>query len=133
MSSPENVWETAIAGVTVVREKLLLRLPEVEEIGHIRQLMEEKKGSFCAKLKGWLIDYRNLFDTSCPFDSSGRWVNVEAEFAVFKPQPGLQLSTTFVELKDGQALCGVEVRQFDQNYPLFGQLHNYLQGFCTLG
>ena len=35
-------------------------------------------------------------------------MNVEGEFAVFKPEPGLQISTTFMGLKDRHALCGVE-------------------------
>ena len=105
MSTLENVWENRSAGVKVVRESLLLWLSEGEDVG---QLLEEKKGSYCEKLKCWLLDYRNLSYSSCPFDSSGRWMNVEGEFAVFKPEPGLQISTTFMELKDGRALCGVE-------------------------
>ena len=105
MSTPVNVWENIIPGVKVVRESLFLRLSEGESVD---QLLEEKKGSYCKKLKSWLLDCRNLSCSFCPFDSSGRWMNVEGEFAVFKPEPGLQISTTFMELKDGQALCGVE-------------------------
>jgi len=83
---------------------LLLRLSEGEDA---RQLLEEKKGHYCKKLKGWLVDYRNLKISH--FGSSGRWLSVEGEYAVFKPVRGLQISTTFMNLEDGQALCGVLV------------------------
>ena len=114
MSDSEDVWEDKTAGVKLVRESLLLRLSEGEDA---RQLLEEKKGHYCKKLKGWLVDYRIL--KMSPLDPSGSWLNVnaEGEYAVFKPVRGLQISTTFMNLEDGQALCGVLVdviQTFDQ-------------------
>ena len=107
MSACENVWEGRTAGAKLVRSSLLLRLAEGEDVG---QLLEEKKGMYSKKLKGWLLDFRDLKISPC--NPSGRWlnVNVEGEFAVFKPVRGLQISTTFINLEDGQALCGVMVR-----------------------
>ena len=78
-----------------------------EWLKELTELLEEKKGHYCRKLKGWLVDFRNL--KMIPFDSSGRWLNVEGEYAVFKPVRGLQISTTFMNLEGGQALCGVLV------------------------
>ena len=106
MAASEDVWEGRTAGVKLMRESLLLRLSEVENVG---QLLEEKKGMYSKKLKGWLLDYRNLKISVC--NPSGSWlnVNVEGEFAVFKPVRGLQISTTFMNLEDGQARCGVMV------------------------
>ena len=112
MSDSEDVWKDKTAGVKLVRESLLLRLSEGEDA---RQLLEEKKGHYCKKLKGWLVDYRNLKISH--FGSSGRWLSVEGEYAVFEPVRGLQISTTFMNLEDGQALCGVLVdviQTFDQ-------------------
>ena len=85
MSASEDVWEDKTAGVKLVRESLLLRLSEGEDA---RQLLEEKKGHYCKKLKGWLVDYRNL--KMSPFDPSGSWLNVnaEGEYTVFKPVRG---------------------------------------------
>ena len=102
MSASENVWEGRTAGVKLVRASLLLRLSQGENA--IQQL-EEKRGTYFKKLKGWLLDFRNL--KMIPCNPSGSWLNVEAEFAVFKPVPGLQLSTTFLNLDgdDGKALC----------------------------
>ena len=105
MSDSEDVWEDKTAGVKLLRTSLLLRLSEGEDA---RQLLEEMKGHYCRKLKGWLVDYRSL-KMSPSFDSSGRWLNVEGEYAVFKPVRGLQISTTFMNLEGGQALCGVLV------------------------
>ena len=105
MSDPENVWEGRTAGVKVVRTSLLLRLSEGEDV---EQLLEEMKGSYSKKLKGWLLDYRSLIVST--FGSSDYWVEVQGDFAVYKPLPGLQISTTFMRVEDGQALCGVLVR-----------------------
>ena len=105
MSASENVWEGRTPGVKLLTTSLLLRLSKGEEVG---QLLEEMKGSYSKKLKGWLIDYRSLKMST--FGSSGRWMNMEGEFAVFKPVRGLKMSTTFMNLEDGQALCGVMVR-----------------------
>jgi len=104
MAASENVWEGRTAGVKLMRASLLLRLSEGEDVG---QLLEENKGTYSKKLKGWLVEYRNLKISPC--DPSGSWLNmnVEGEFAVFKPVRGLQISTTFMNLEDGQALCGV--------------------------
>ena len=107
MSASENVWEGRTAGVKLVRASLLLRLSEGQGVV---QLLEEKKGMYCKKLKGWLLDSRDLKISPC--NPSGSWLNmnVEGEFAIFKPVPGLQISTTFINSEGGQALCGVVVR-----------------------
>ena len=106
MADSENVWEGQTAGVEIVRASLLLRLADGQD--EAGQLLEEMKGTYLKKVKGWLIDYRNL--QTSPSNQSGSWVDVEGEFAVFKPVRGLQISTTFMNLEGGQALCGVVVR-----------------------
>ena len=126
----EKLWEDIvggnIAGVNIVRESLQLSISEGEDVG---QLLEEKKGHFSKELKGWLLDFRRV--KVSPSDSSGRGLNVKAvgHFAVFKPSPGLKISTNFRRCEDGQALCGAKVRVFLM--PLYcnigcpGQLHTY--------
>ena len=64
MSASEDIWEGKTVGVKLVRESLLLRLSEGEDAKH---LLEEKKGHYCKKLKGWLVGCRNL--KMNPFDS----------------------------------------------------------------
>ena len=109
MSSFKKVWEDIvkgeIPGVKIVRQSLHLKLTEGEDIG---QLLEKKKGYYLDKLKGWLLDYKSV--NISPLDSSGRWLNVEGDYAVFVPVPGLKISTTFRRLEDGQPLCGAKVR-----------------------
>ena len=112
MSDSEDVWEDKTAGVKLLRTSLLLRLSEGEDA---RQLLEEMKGHYCRKLKGWLVDFRNL--KMSPFDSSGRWLNAEGEYAVFTPTPGLQMTTTFSSVEDGQALCAAKVNVHKQDMP----------------
>ena len=106
MTASENVWEGQTAGVEIVRASLLLRLADGQD--EAGQLLEEMKGTYLKKVKGWLIDYRNL--QTSPSNQSGSWVDVEGEFAVFKPVRGLQISTTFMSLEGGQAVCGILVR-----------------------
>ena len=106
MASSENVWEGRTAGVELLRASLLLRLSVGQD--EPRKLLEEMKGSYSNKLRGWLVDFMDL--KSSPCNSSGTWVNVEGSFAVFKPVRGLQISTTFMNLEGGQAVCGILVR-----------------------
>ena len=105
MSASEDIWKGGTPGVKLVRTSLLLRLSKGEEVG---RLLEEMKGNYSRKLRGWPIHYRSIKVST--FGSSGRWMNVEGEFAVFKPVGGLKISTTFMNLEDGQALCRVMVR-----------------------
>ena len=105
MSASENVWEGRTAGVKLVRASLLLRLSDGQDEG---ELLEEMKGEYSKKLDGWLVDFRDL--KSSPYNPSGKWVNVDGIFAVFKPVRGLQISTTFMKLEGGQAVCGILVR-----------------------
>ena len=114
------MWENPMDGVNVVRRSLLLRLSEGEHVG---QLLKANKGSYCKELEGWLLDYRSLLFSH--FDTSGKWVKVEGDFAVFKPRRGLQLSTTFLELSDGQALCRVEVVKTDTLITAIFYLDNF--------
>ena len=53
MSDSEDVWKDKTAGVKLGRKSLLLRLSEGEDA---RQVLEENKGHYCKKLKGWLVD-----------------------------------------------------------------------------
>ena len=106
----EHIWgEIArgdIPGARIVRESL--KLAEGKDVGKV---LEKKKGCQFKELGGWLLDFRSLAVT--PLDSSGRWLNVEGEFAVFTPTAGLQMTTTFSPpLEDGQALCVAKVRVF---------------------
>ena len=107
MAASENVWEGRTAGVELLRASLLLRL-SVGRDDEAGKLLEEMKGSYSNKLRGWLVDFKDL--KSSPCNSSGTWVNVEGSFAVFKPVRGLQISTTFMNLEGGQAVCGILVR-----------------------
>ena len=109
MSVFEKVWEDIvkgeIPGVKIVTQSLHLQVTEGEDVG---QVLEKKKGYFSKELRGWLLDYRSM--NVSPLDSSGRWLNVEGDYAVFVPVPGLEISTTFRRLEDGQPLCGAKVR-----------------------
>ena len=95
-----------IPGARIVRKSL--KLAEGEDVGKV---LEKKKGCPSKELGGWLLDFRSLAVT--PLDSSGRWLNVEGDFAIFTPTAGLQMTTTFSPpLEDGQALCVAKVRVF---------------------
>ena len=111
MSSFEGIWAKVVvgemAGVNLVQKSLHVKAAEGEDVG---QLVEKKKGFYSKELEGWLLDFRSLSAT--PLDSSGRWLNVEGDFAVFTPTPGLQMTTEFRRVEEGKAICLAKVRVF---------------------
>ena len=53
----ENVWESRVEWVEIVKRCLVVRLADGE---NIEVAMERKKGKYLKSLKGWLLDHRNL-------------------------------------------------------------------------
>ena len=99
----ENIWESRVEWVEIVKRCLVVRLADGE---NIEVEMERKKGKYLKSLKGWLLDHRNL---RLHLHPGTRWMEAEAEFLVFRPKSGLNLPGTFLRVEEGEALCGVEV------------------------
>ena len=84
----DNVWENRLPGLNLVKTSLTLplQLPDGESL---EQYLHKVKGNYSKELGGWFVDYRSI-KCSYPLGLSGRWMEIEGEFAVFKPFPGIK-------------------------------------------
>ena len=106
----ENVWESRVEWVEIVKRCLVVRLADGD---NIEVEMERKKGKYLKSLKGWLLDHRNL---RLHLHPGTRWMEAEAEFLVFRPKSGLNLPGTFLRVEEGEAFCRVEVEFSYSNF-----------------
>ena len=100
----DNVWENQVPGVNLVKTSLTLplQLPDGESL---EQYLHKVKGNYSKELGGWFVDYRNI-KCSYPFGLSGRWMEIEGEFAVFKPFPGIKMVWGFI------TICNLQVSRY---------------------
>ena len=100
----DNVWENQLPGVNLVKTSLTLplQLPDGESL---EQYLHKVKGNYSKELGGWFVDYRSI-KCSYPSGLSGRWMEIEGEFAVFKPFPGIKMGWGFI------TICNLQVSRY---------------------